>query len=147
MSKQSYSSHSRYHPIYHFFLLPITLVFLGLSGYFFTQKAVFQGEWAEGIYYLLAGLIASIVVALVRAIPLKIQDRLIRSEVKLRYLATTGNHLNGMEKKLRTSQLTALRFASDEELPRLVEQTVMEELPAKEIKKRIKKWKGDYYRI
>jgi hypothetical protein len=147
MSKQSYRNHSRYHPLYHFFLLPITLLFLVLSGYFFIQKAIFQGQWAEGIYYLLAGLIASVVVVLVRMTPMKIQDRLIRSEVKLRYLAATGNHLNGIEKQLRTSQLISLRFASDEELPRLVEQTVQEDLSAQEIKKRIKKWKGDYYRI
>ncbi len=147
MSKQSYRNHSHYHPLYHFFLLPITLLFLVLSGYFFIQKALSQGQWAEGTYYLLAGLIAAVVVALVRTTPLKIQDRLIRSEVKLRYLSLTGNHMNGIEKKLRTSQLTSLRFASDEELPRLIEQAVQEELSAQEIKKRIKKWKGDYYRI
>ncbi len=147
MSRQSYSNHSRYHPIYHFFLIPFTLLFFGLSIYIFIQKAVYQREWIEGIYYLLAGLIATILVILVRSNPLKVQDRVIRSEIKLRYLSATGNHLNGVEKNLRTNQLIALRFASDEELPRLIEQTVQEELPPPEIKKRIKKWKGDYQRI
>ena len=147
MSKQSYRNHSRYHPIYHFFLLPATVSFAGLSVYFFVQKAIWSGQWAEGIYFLLAGLIAAVAVALVRSNPLKVQDRLIRSEIKLRYLAATGHHLNGAEKSLRTNQMTALRFASDEELPRLVEQTVQEELPAGEIKKRIRKWRGDYHRV
>ncbi|MBC7920878.1 MAG: hypothetical protein H7Z75_07265 [Ferruginibacter sp.] len=147
MNRQSYSNHSRYHPIYHFFLLPATALFVGLSVYFFVQKSILSGQWAEGIYFLLAGLIAAVVVVLVRSNPLRVQERVIRSEIKLRYLAATGQHLNGTEKNLRTSQMTALRFASDEELPRLVEQTVREELPAGEIKKRIRKWKGDYHRL
>lgn len=101
----------------------------------------------EGIYFLLAGCIAALTVILVRSYSLRIQDRIIRAEVKSRYFASAGTYMNGLEKNLRTSQLMALRFASDEELPRLAEQAVQEELTAAEIKKRIKKWKGDYYRI
>ena len=147
MSKQSYSSHTRYHPLYHFFLLPATFAFTGLSVYLFFKKAVDEDQWMEGIYFLLAGCIAAQTVILVRSYSLRIQDRVIRAEVKSRYFASAGTHMNGLEKSLRTSQLIALRFASDEELPRLAEQAVQEELSATEIKKRIKKWKGDYYRI
>jgi hypothetical protein len=147
MSRQSYSNHSRYHPIYHFFLLPATVLFICLSLYLFVQKAIHQEEWALGIYYLLAGAMAATIVALLRYYPLRVQDRLIRAEIKIRYMASTGTPLNGIEKNLRTSQMIALRFASDEELPRLIEQTVQEELSAKEIKKRIKKWKSDHQRI
>jgi hypothetical protein len=147
MSRQSYSNHTRFHPLYHFFLVPATLLFFGLSVYFFVQKGFYEKQWVEGIYLLLAGCIAAVTVILVRGYSLRVQDRLIRVEVKSRYLASTGTHLNGLEKSLRTSQIIALRFASDEELPRLVEQAVQEDLPAAEIKKRIKKWKGDYHRI
>ena len=147
MNKQSYGNHARYHPIYHFFLLPATGLFVGLSVYLFVQRALLSGRWAEGMYFLLAALIAVVVVVLVRSNPLRVQERVIRSEIKLRYLAATGHHLDGAEKGLRTSQMTALRFASDEELPQLVEQTVREELPAGEIKKRIRKWKRDHHQI
>ena len=147
MSKQSYSNHTRYHPLYHFFLVPATLLFTALSFYYFVQKGFYEKQWVEGIYFLLAGCIATVIVILVRGYALRVQDRLIRVEIKSRYLASTGTHLNGLEKSLRTSQLIALRFASDEELPRLIEQTIQEDLSTSEIKKRIKKWKGDYYRI
>jgi len=147
MSKQSYSNHTRYHPLYHFVLFPATITFTGLSIYFFFKKAVYENQWMEGIYFLLAGCIAALTVILVRSYSLRIQDRVIRTEVKSRYFASAGTHMNGLEKSLRTSQLMAIRFASDEELPRLAEQAVQEELSAAEIKKQIKKWKGDYYRI
>lgn len=147
MKKQSYRNHVRLHPLYHFVLFPLTFLFILCSGYLFYTKGIVNKQWIEGAYHALAGAIALIVSVLIRSYPLKIQDRLIRTEIRMRYLAATGQHFNGTEKKLSTHQLTALRFASDTELPTLIEQTVTEELPALEIKKRIRKWKGDYYRI
>lgn len=79
-----------------------------------------------------------------RVYSLRIQDRLIRLEERLRIaaLAPTAD-----VKKLTTSQLIALRFASDEELPALVAKTLAENLDQKTIKAQIKNWRPDYARI
>jgi len=75
------------------------------------------------------------------------QKRLIRLEMRFRFFALTGKPFNEYENKLTTNQLGALRFASDTELLSLIDLTVQEKLPAAQIKKKIKNWKGDYYQI
>jgi hypothetical protein len=52
-----------------------------------------------------------------------------------------------VERKLNTSQIIALRFASDTELLSLIEVTLEEELTPSQIKKKIKHWKGDYLQV
>ncbi len=52
-----------------------------------------------------------------------------------------------MDSRLTLPQVIALRFASDEEFPALAQKAANEKLPAKEIKKQIKNWRGDYYRV
>jgi hypothetical protein len=44
-------------------------------------------------------------------------------------------------------QIVALRFASDDEFQNLVEKAISENMDAKSIKKAIKNWKSDYYRV
>lgn len=49
---------------------------------------------------------------------------------------------------LSTSQMIALRFASDEELEGLIQQTLAGGFAnPKEIKQAIKSWRGDYLRV
>ena len=48
--------------------------------------------------------------------------------------------------KVRIKQLVALRFASDVELPALLDRTVREDLAPTDIKKAIKTWVPDYDR-
>ena len=85
-----------------------------------------------------------IVAAYTRLFPLKAQDRAIRAEENLRYYVLTGKLF---PKELRVSQIIALRFAPDEEFVALVDRAVAENLKSKEIKKAIKNWKADYYRV
>ncbi len=80
----------------------------------------------------------------VRLFPLKAQDRAIRAEEKLRYYILTGKALSN---KLTTRQIIGLRFAPDEELVALVEKAEKENLPEDDIKKAIKNWKSDTYRV
>jgi len=79
-----------------------------------------------------------------RAFALKAQDRGIRAEEKLRYFILTGKPLSS---ELKTRQIIGLRFASDEEFPSLVEKALKENLSEKDIKKSIKNWKSDFYRL
>mgnify|MGYP000908798208 CR=1 FL=1 len=79
-----------------------------------------------------------------RAFALKAQDRAIRAEEKLRYFILTSKSLSN---KITTRQIVGLRFASDDEFPTLVDKAEKENLSEKEIKKLIKNWKADMYRV
>ena len=78
---------------------------------------------------------------------LTIQNRLIRMEMRFRYHVLTGHRLEPLEQQLTLRQIIALRFASDEELPALVQRAIAENLPPKEIKKSIKNWQADDMRV
>lgn len=79
-----------------------------------------------------------------RLFALKAQDRAIRVEENLRHYVLNGSLLNP---KLDTRQIIGLRFASDEEFAELAEKAVEEGLSENDIKKAIKNWRGDYYRV
>ena len=64
-------------------------------------------------------------------------------EMRLRYYQLTQRRLEDIEPVLSFSQLAALRFAPDEELPGLIQQTLDNNLSADEIKKSIKNWLPD----
>ncbi len=78
-----------------------------------------------------------------RGFALKAQDRAIRAEENLRHFVLTGKLLDS---SLTPSQITALRFAGDEEFLILAERAAKENLTIEEIKKAIVNWKGDYHR-
>lgn len=81
-----------------------------------------------------------------RAYTVKLQDRVIMLEEKVRAaeLLTAGQdaHLA----KLGPKQIAALRFASDAEFGALLERAARENLPPKEIKAAIKTWRPDLHR-
>ena len=83
----------------------------------------------------------------VRAFPLRAQDRVIRLEERLRLTQVLLEPLRSRVPELTPTQLIALRFASDAELPSLVEETLQERLSNAEIKKRIKVWRPDTFRV
>jgi len=49
--------------------------------------------------------------------------------------------------RLSEPQLIALRFASDAEIPLLVERSLSSNLAPADIKKAIKTWRPDYWRV
>lgn len=82
-----------------------------------------------------------------RTFPLRVQDRLIRLEMRLRLAGVLPDDLRARIGDLRPGQLVALRFASDAELPTLVRQVLDEDLTdRREIKRRIRMWQPDYLR-
>lgn len=79
-----------------------------------------------------------------RVFALKAQDRAIRAEENLRYFMLTGKRL---DQRLTLSQIIALRFAGDEEMPALAQKAVEEGLTNDAIKKQIKVWRSDWHRV
>jgi len=82
-----------------------------------------------------------------RMYPLKIQDRIIRLEERLRLDALLTENLRKRIPELTEDQLIGLRFASDDEIPELVHLTLEKNLDRKQIKERIQSWRPDHYRI
>jgi hypothetical protein len=145
MSKQvpqTRENHAKLDPPFHFFLIPLGFVVL-----VWALVNVFRHpSTGSG---LLAGLaFLFILLALkARAYALKVQDRLIRLEERLRLAALLDTANCGRIAELTESQLIALRFASDAEVPVLAARALNEKLDRKGIKAAIQQWRGDYFRV
>jgi hypothetical protein len=101
-----------------------------------------RGRWVIVSFALVAA------VYLIRTYSLKVQDRLIRLEEQLRYQRTLPADLAGRAAALALHQIIALRFASDAELPELVQQVLEGKLSKPdEIKRAIKNWRPDTLRV
>jgi hypothetical protein len=144
---QGYYNHHRTEPIYHYLLLPLSLAYLALAVYFFYQDGVVVKNWPRAGFNLMPGLILPLTVIVLRLNNLRLQDRTIRLELRQRYFTLSGQTFNGMEAKLNISQMRALRFASDAEFLPLAERAAEEKLSSREIKKKIRQWKGDYSQV
>lgn len=140
---QNYANHVRLHPPFHFFLLPGTTVLLILT----LINIYKHHEALEDWILLVIGLLAPVAVLLIRINPLKAQDRTIRLEERLRLSMLLGEPLRSKIGDLTEAQLIALRFASDEELPGLVEKTLKNNMKPVEIKKAIVNWRPDIFRV
>jgi hypothetical protein len=92
-------------------------------------------------------LLILLVVTKARLYALRVQDRLIRLEERLRISALAPAASARLIPQLTEAQLTALRFASDAELPGLAERAASEQLAGKQIKDAIRDWRPDYWRV
>jgi signal transduction histidine kinase len=139
---QTYANHTRFHPPFHYFLAPGALVLIVL-----TVVNVFRHySQLDAWILLLTAILFFVAVFLVRSYPLKAQDRIIRLEERLRLQTVLSGALACIP-ELTEAQLIALRFASDSELPALVEKALAAKMPAREIKKAIVAWRPDTFRV
>jgi Family of unknown function (DUF6526) len=128
---------------------------LSAIGFLFLLVSVvaFALRWFEigGRYTTalgLLGLIASIQVLLSisRVYTTKLQDRIIKLEMHVRGMKLLTPAQQAVLARLSKPQIIALRFASDGELPALVEQADRENMTAEQIKRAIKNWVPDWDR-
>lgn len=139
---QNYQNHVQYFPLFHFILTPMLLAFLI---YTIVQMVRFPDVDRAMLIFLALSLILMHLCARMQS--LKVQDRVIRLEERLRYREVLPKDLADKAVDLKTSQMVGLRFASDEELPDLVQRTLNGDFEnTKEIKLAVKNWRGDYLR-
>jgi hypothetical protein len=139
---QSFQNHTRFDPAFHFFVAPLSLVFLIAA----IVHLVRDPGWVTG-FQVLAVIWVTVAVFRIRIYALKNQDRIIRLEGRLRLQKLLAEPLKGRIGELTESQLIGLRFASDAELPGLMEKTLAGKWAAKEIKQAIQTWRPDYWRV
>jgi len=142
MKKQSFKNHIRYYTPHHFIFYPIVLAGSVISiTYFFKQNELIW-LFISGLFFILGAL--SFMMR--QHYALTLQNRIVLQEVYFRYYVLTKNG-PGIFEELSLHQILAVRFASDDEFPVLVDKAVKERLSPDEIKKLIKDWKGDYMRV
>ena len=139
---QNFKNHTIFLKGFHGFL-SVGILALALGGINYFLKGNSDTSY-PALLFILISILLSIIMWYLRIFPLKAQDRAIRAEENLRHFALTGKLLPA---KLRISQIIALRFAPDNEFLHLIERAISENLTRKEIKKEIKNWKPDTYRV
>ena len=143
MKEQNYRNHRQVVPLFH------VVAVLALLALFSGAARNLYHSWNRETFYeaallMLVSLMFFLYHFFTRSFTLKAQDRAIRAEESLRFFALTGKL---PDPRLHPKQLIALRFASDEELPALADKTLAEHLSPDSIKRAIKHWRADHYRV
>jgi hypothetical protein len=142
MTEQSFQRHAKWVPAFHFFVLPVLLTNIGFQIYW-CVKAFTIG----GVVSVLVAAALFVGIGTARGMALKVQDRVIRIEERIRFERVLPADLHSRIGEFTTDQLVALRFASNAELPELARKVLDEKLnDRKAIKQMIKTWRPDFAR-
>lgn len=143
MKEQSFANHTKLVPAFHFFVVPV------LIANFISSIVRLVRHWFT--WYDLIGVLTALALVLLmflaRLFALKVQDRVIRLEERLRLSRLLPENLKPRVEEFTMEQLVALRFASDAELPALAQKVLIEKTAdRKTIKQMVKNWRADYLR-
>lgn len=139
---QSFATHRRFDPLWHY--VGAMIVPLGVIGAA-VEATRAGGVYNWGVFVYTIGVL--LVVFRARAQTVRVQDRVIRLEMRLHLKDVLAPALAARIGELSVGQLIGLRFASDAELPGLVERCLSGQLADREaVKKEIKNWQADWLR-
>jgi hypothetical protein len=138
---QTLANHNRFDPLFHFVVLPI----FGLTAIGGLIHLIWRPGFHTASFFVVA-VAAVIAVLKIRLYSLKVQDRVIRLEERLRLGALCPEAFRPRVLELTEDQLIGLRFASDAEVCALAERALAEKLSRADIKKAIQNWRPDYWR-
>lgn len=142
MSTQNAANHARYVPGFHF--VTGTLVLANLVWSLYHLYVIRTGASVDLVVIALSLLG---IFWYSRAFAMAVQDRVIRLEERLRMARLLPADLQSRCDDFTASQLIALRFASDAELPELARKVLADRVTGRaEIKKMIKQWRPDHMR-
>ena len=140
--EQNLKNHARFDPMFHGFLTVGALILLGATIYALIR----QPDWLGAVRVF--GVVWVIVLMFkTRLYALKVQDRVIRLEERLRLAQLLPEPARARIGELDEGQLIALRFASDGEVAGLVQQALDGNWDQKQIKSAIRNWRPDYLRV
>lgn len=144
MKTQNYQNHRKYVLLYHGVTFTLILILL-VSSVYYTIRAGNAGESLKpGLFLLVITIVLVLLFIYARQFALKAQDRAIRAEENFRHYLLTGKPFDS---RLTIRQIIGLRFASDEEFPELAKKAAEENLSEDDIKKAVKNWRPDFYRV
>ena len=139
MAEQSFKSHA-HRPIHTTVVWLFALIALGLMVQ--QLRGDETRDWA-----IIFAILAIVELGWIsRVYTVKLQDRIIGLEEKVRAAELLPSGGDAQLAKLTSKQIAALRFASDEEFGALLERAVRENLQPKDIKAAIKTWRPDFHR-
>ena len=144
-SQQNLKNHGKIDPQFHyvlFFILVANLVFAVFHLIHHRENAYISSSW-----YLAISLVVFIPFFKLRMYPLRVQDRIIRLEERLRLQALAPAAWHSQINRLTEDQLIGLRFAADDEVVALAKQALEHNLNRKQIKERIQNWRADNFRV
>ena len=140
---QTYANHTRWHPPFHFFILPVMIINFIWAVVTFVRAPDKNSGW-----WIVVSLALLMLTVFVRTNSLKVQDRLIRLEEKIRFQQVLAPTLFEQCSTIKPGQFVALRFAPDDELEGLVSAVVTGKLTKpSDIKQAIKNWRSDTFRV
>ena len=149
MEEQSYPTHRKIVPAYHYVTYTILVINLIWSLFrLFRELPDVDVHFFDRLLAVAVAVALLVITFYVRVFPLRAQDRIIRLEETARMERLLPEDLKPRLGELRTGQLIALRFASDEELPELTRAVLDGAIKDRdEIKKRIRTWRVDHLRM
>jgi len=140
---QNFANHTRTVAPFHYVAMPILL-----ANFVWRVVGLFDGITIDASLNVLVAVALIIVALLARIFALGAQDRVIRLEMRLRMRELLPEGLQGRINDFTPTQMIALRFASDAELPELARKVLDENITkGTPIKKMITDWQGDYLRV
>ena len=139
---QSLKNHARLDPPFHIVTAGLYLANL----IFAVISEVRHTDWIS-TWYLVLSIFVIIPILKLRLYPLKVQDRVIRLEERLRLQALAPAEWHAQIYRLSEDQLIGLRFAGDDEVVDLAKQALENGWNRKQIKERIKNWRPDEWRV
>ena len=138
---QNYGNHRRWNPPWHFVAVPILIVNAVIAIVVLVRTPSRSTVWAAVVALTLV-----LALALVRRMALRVQDRVIRLEERLRLNRLMPDRHEEIE-DLGREQLIAIRFASDAEVPHLLDRISRGEIRTQdEIKRAVQHWRPDHLR-
>jgi hypothetical protein len=142
LAPQNLKNHGRLHIPFHIVTLFTLLANLVIAIVYAVHHFNFYSAWL-----VVLSIVVFVPFFIIRIYPLKVQDRVIRLEERLRLQALAPSEWHTQFYRLNENQLIALRFAGDDEVVELAKQALEHNLNRKQIKERIKNWRADYWRV
>jgi hypothetical protein len=143
MAEQHFSNHVRLVPGFHYFVMPVLALNFGWSIY----RWKVAGFSLDAFISVLAAAALVMLMFYARLFALKVQDRVIRLEERMRLEKLLPDDLQPRIGEFTSGQLVAMRFASDAELPALARKVLIGNIrEGKAIKQMVQSWRPDFLR-